>query len=885
MNMSKENHQDEFILTFSDIHRIIKKNRLMILAATSFCALIAFVYAITRPIVYEVDATFKEKGKSQSGISQSLSSLLLNAESHDSDAFILMKSRKLVEQLVKSLGLQANISKREHSFPLIPFKTIKQNLLVEYALFKKYNTPIIEDNSSELSAQNVTYDGEAPLSLQIVFHASEEFDILNSQGNTIAQGRLGTPISSSAFEMTLIKKMPSPLSSKSYQLTLLPLGKVAQAIAKKFTIEPDRLEKSLLKISYQHNNRNDAAAHVISLMNHYQEYTQKEHQRTCNLQIEYLQDRQNKMGSQLEEMLNNHAKILVADLSDTGIANYDTSMSFLTSSQHSYKQRLQHIDLELQWLNQAQDEGKANYDKFTSALNPEVINLLSKDIRELRHNADSLDLALKKSHVRQPPNDSLSVSNMEFQGIDLETAKELYITYSKELNDLESTAAQQQFFISQINEPEFEISSLSSVLNDPISNEMISKSSPLILALKDHENRTEKEQDRIKAGLAIQKNFFITHLSQSVQLSELRQKLIKEKIAALLNVNLALTQEQISLLENQMADYISKRLNSLEREKELYQKNLLDLRSEMTSLPQKHVAEQLIDHQMEINQNLIEEISKLVESKNLTSNLERIQSAPLDLPITPIHPKPPHIFLLTLLGAFAGGFLSCGAALGKSLIKGVAASPENLRASGQHVSGCLSNRISSAALSTTPILDSDLNTLRRLISFMIPADLSSKPHDNSLLVLTSTGPNYTSILADLLSKMGLKILVINLCFDNVEESNNKPGLLSYLEGKISEPIIMNTQFYDLIPAGGITRYANELIKSDRFKSLLEKLKKDYDWILINSNAPIQSAEAESLLELFPNAAISLCDEPLQQIQEAILTEKESCHKRSFIFVI
>lgn len=916
MKYSNETHEQDFLLTFSDIHKIIKKNQCLIWSASLIFAFLAFFYAITRPITYQVDATFKEKGKSRPDLSQSLSSLLLQPENNDNDALILMKSRKLIEQLVTSLNLQADMSKVEPVFPLLPLNTIQQNFLVEYALLRKSVTPILKDTQGEIIAQDVSYNGEVPLTLYVEILSDNEFKLIDKVNKSIHRTSFGSLISTPNYEITLINNTSSPLSSRVFQLRLQPLKHTVQETLKRFIVEMDRNDKNLLKIAYNYPKRHEASKHVTALMDLYQKYVHQEHKKSCDFQIKYLQERQLTMGNQLEEIMQTHAQNLALDIPLTGFANYDTSMNFLINSHHNYKQKLQNIDLEMQWLKHAEGAGNHNFDKFTSSLNPDFINLLSKEIHVLKHEADSLKMALIKSLPnRQTSEESFSQevaalepvnrrsnkanptptihNNDEIpKGIDLHTAKELYSTYSKELNELEADAAQQQFIISQINDPEFEISSLSTILNDPISNEMISKASQLIIALKDHENRTQKEQERIKSSLAIHKEFFITHLTQMVQLIELRQQLIKEKIEALQKAHLSLIQEQISILEGQMAEYISNRLSSLQREKSLYESNLLELRDEMATLPQKRVTEQLIDHQMEINRNMVEEISKLIESRNIAANLEKIQSMPLDLPTIPIHPKPPHIILITLFGAMIGAFFGLSTALAKSVINGVKASPENLRLAGLHVSGTLTVNSKNNLPSHPLLLDSDLDTLRRLISFMAMPKQPQKKSDtanslptNILLILLSKEKNYAIDLAQLMSKTGLKTLVINLCFDSHDVYTNTPGMLSYLEGSIKEPTIVHEDAYDIIPAGGISRFGNELIASSRFSILIDKFKNNYDWILISSHASVNSAEGESLLQLFPNAAVTITNETLDQVRHCINSHgSERHHLISFIFI-
>ena len=350
---------------------------------------------------------------------------------------------------------------------------------------------------------------------------------------------------------------------------------------------------------------------------------------------------------------------------------------------------------------------------------------------------------------------------------------------------------------------------------------------------------------------------------------EINQKLLKEKIYSLQSINLSLLQNEMSVLEQQMKQYIQSTIEAHKRERSLLDQNLNEIRMEMATLPQKWAAEQLIDQQMTINRNMIEEISKLVESKNITSNLEKMQSVPLDLPYHPLHPKSPKVLFHLVAGTLFGMFLGVLWAIGSSIVHGVGASLNNMKAMGMHTSGTLSSHISSKP--ATHLLDRDLETLRRLISFMnIPNKsrntLEEGATGKSLLILGGAGPEYAPTLAELLAKSGLRTAVVYLAFDRPTESQ---GLLQYLEGTAKNLKIIHEAGYDLIPSGGICRYANELLTSARFKAVAADLINRYDWVLFYSSNTCDSVEAETLLEIFPRAALTLTGETLQGISRTL----------------
>lgn len=471
-------------------------------------------------------------------------------------------------------------------------------------------------------------------------------------------------------------------------------------------------------------------------------------------------------------------------------------------------------------------------------------------------------------------------THQEFQGIDLETAKELYLGYSRELNNMEAESAQKQFIIEQMKDPAFEISSLSAVLTDPVSQKMISTASSLLLSLKDEDNRSTREQERLRNELSVQKGFLSEHLDQTIQLLKLRQKLLKEKVEALQITTLGLIRQELSVLEKHLTDTISTRVEQLEQQRTVIEQHQKDLKQEMLKLPEKWVSEKLINQQMELNARMVEEITKLVESKNTSSSMDLIQSAPVDLAISPMQPKSPRILLFLFLGGGLGASLAVGLAFGRSIATGFPVTAENLKLSGLHVSGRLLQLDSEK-----PLADTDLETLRKLSIF-----LESTPHLHAnqgriaSLILESDGPDYAHYLSMLLTKKGHKILLIPLAFHQpVNDSAN--GLLQYLEGKIERPEIVKTEVGDLIPSGGISRFAHELIGSFRFQNFISELQAEYDWILISSSASIASAEAEALCHFSETSIITITNQTWEDIRTALLISSQASPKKNLSFII
>jgi hypothetical protein len=345
-------------------------------------------------------------------------------------------------------------------------------------------------------------------------------------------------------------------------------------------------------------------------------------------------------------------------------------------------------------------------------------------------------------------------------------------------------------------------------------------------------------------------------------------------------MNLSLIHEEISILENQAKEYVAGTLSNLKQEKQLLENNLSELRLEMAAFPQKWAAEQLITQQMDINKSLVREITSLVESKNIGNNLEKLQSAPVDTAYPSIHPKPPRLILLAIAGAIGGALLTFLWTLGTTVSRGITPSAENLSNAGMHVSGTLERSIASS-LDASPPLDDDLATLRRTIAYLFPQNEPDAFAHQPILLLEGNGPDYAPAMAELLILRGLSPLMVDIRFSDAE-STGENGVLQFLEGKTKEPKIITRGNVRWIPSGGISRYANELVASPRFASLVETLHKQHHTVIFCSRAAAGSAEADSLLDMFQKVAISVSEEPMHLLRHSFARAKQAGNRITFI---
>lgn len=459
-------------------------------------------------------------------------------------------------------------------------------------------------------------------------------------------------------------------------------------------------------------------------------------------------------------------------------------------------------------------------------------------LNNLDHFFDVYDKTLKEriTHQQNPPD--------EWQGMNLATAQEVYGGFCKLLGDIESSRRQLEYVLEQMENPAFEISSLSAVLEDLVSQKLIEKASHLELSLKDEGNRSAKEQERLRTELATHRGFLQTHVHQSLELIRIREKLMHEKTYHLQQTTLELIQQQISILQKYLEDFIETRLANLEQEKQFIYQQQKALSQEMVKIPGKWVSEKMIDSQVKLNQQLMTELTKLVENKNISTNLDVVRSSPVDIATPSVHPRPPKILIFSLVGGILGLFFSCTFLFGRALVRGFPISGETLRLAKQHVSGSLV---------------SELEALRSLAAHFDASRRSAACRD--LLLVLGNGPNYSEHLATLLSKMENRVVLLPLSFDKA----GADGLLAYLEGKIDTPKIHKNGPFDFIEPGGISRWGGELVSTPRFKAFYQDLSSRYDWVIAYTTAMPTSAEAQGISANFERIVLSLQDETLEEL--------------------
>ena len=422
----------------------------------------------------------------------------------------------------------------------------------------------------------------------------------------------------------------------------------------------------------------------------------------------------------------------------------------------------------------------------------------------------------------------------------LEAARGLFQQYCRQLDDLHAQLKQVIFFRDHLNEPHFEISTLSNILNDSVTQQLVQKSSELSGQLCDVINRSGKEHERLKETLAVQKKFLESHLSQTLDLGKIRIQLIKEKIGSLYEVMKDLLQKEKGVLENKIEE----------------------LKLAMQELPELWHLDKRLKFKAQLTKGMMEGLTQIAESKNLSRHLYQVESKPLDSALTPLAPQSPHLLIKSIGGALSFAALFYAFVLIHALIKGMPISLTTLRLMGGHTSGTFTQN---AHIPFNQLADHDLETLRAMTAFL----LERKKEGSVVGLLSQKGSGFCFNLCQVLSLHHQKVLIIDCNFDGIASPQDQPGLWQYLNHTTADLPIRHEKNYDLLTSGGTTRHSVELMSSPIFSQILAECKTRYDFVFLLRQASLTSQDAGQILQL-SNLAIITAHEESQDVLKPYL---------------
>lgn len=443
----------------------------------------------------------------------------------------------------------------------------------------------------------------------------------------------------------------------------------------------------------------------------------------------------------------------------------------------------------------------------------------------------------------------------ELEGITLPAAGALFSAYNTKLDEAEAKIRLYHQVQEELAETDVELASLASILSDPFSKELISKASVETFQLKDEKNRTSKEGHRLEEELKLQRQILGVHLEQMAKVEEVNSLLMREKMAALQQVQFDCVQKQLSVLDETFRDSIKQKKGQLVQEKQILEDKMTDLRLLGVKMPEKWRQEKWLKLKTDMGTKMIEGLTEIVEAKTISHHLHRFESKPLDIATLPTTPAPPFLLLYSFVGALGIAGSAFGLKLIQTILKGFPSSFEKLRALRFPLLGKISFLCDGPAVD--PITGSDLETLRQTALFL---------HKSKVVaLLAGKGPDYSFALAENLARISLRSIVVRCDFDAPFNDKDTPGLLQIWKGDLAELPIRSKGGFDWITAGGYTPYGVEVTQSPAFQQLLEVLKRNYNFVFILSRGSLTQADSLSLLRYADKAVVTVTGEPTEEL--------------------
>lgn len=829
------------IFTWDDLKRILKLKQHMIIRLSVLCSAIVFLYLLISPLQYEARATFKQSTtRGDQGFD--IKNLLRTFSSGGAEgtASTLMLSDTVLGKTIEEMGLQA-VVKRES-----PFKSIAKNILAEIGVLSR-EIELVRFSS-------VTFSSEKPLTLFIKKVSETDYALYDVQHQLLTTGVFGKPLVRDEFQLTLHQ-----LPMDETTLTLQPLQPVIQSLRANLTIKPAREDKNLLLIQCVDGDRKRSAEIVNTLMAMYEKYLIGENKIIIGAQLTYLNQRQDELSAKLDADIQDHAQLLKDNLQNEGFLGIKDEMSFILEPLQTHQLRLDEVDLELRQIEhrlaKADLELKLEksrpllIERYSQALANQVDSarklldqihrketIAAPSLEELKPAIEEYNLAVdsperekkiealvhefmnhltyREKSLQESSRWIQTVQN-ELSGMSIESARRQFDGYSTQFDELHAQLKQVMFMRDHLFDPHFEISTLSNVLPDTVTQQMVQKSSDMEAQLHDDMHRSLRDRDRLKTTLSIHKRFLEAHLDQTLQLGKIRIDLIKEKLSSLYTVMKTL----------------------LVQKQEALKGKITELKQSMQAIPDLWVNENRLKFKSELTKGMMEGLVHIAETKNLSHHLYQVESRPLDRAKPPLSFVKPRIVIKSTLVFFLGAIVCALFVILDAFIRGFPISLTTLKEIGAHVSGTLSP-------------ETHLDTLRKATAFLLES-----PAKGTVAVIGETQTLFFPDLTALLKKYQKTCCVVDCSFGKIISAEDQPGLFQVLNGAPLQEAVRCFASCDFLPVGVSSSEGVEIVKSSEFEKLLSELSSRYDFTFLLSRTPINSLESESVFDRCTHAIL------------------------------
>jgi hypothetical protein len=896
-----ENNLSFFYL--SDIKRLFLKKKYYFICIFLFSLFFTAIFLLQKSTKFEAKATFFEDSEKSQTIGNLKDIVLSDSYLHSSDAFTFLKTKELTKKLVEKIGLQISLADEKAGFYNFYLKILK-NLKIQ--LNKKY------EDEEVLEFSDVLYDKNYITYFYLNVLGGKAFEIFDSKMGFIKKGYIDEPVKINNLVFT-VNKIPQNFLRRKVKIKVEPVLDTLNEVLKNLEITKERDSPNFLFLKFRHSSEIYSTKILNSLMSMYHDHLVSENENFVKDQIKYLEKRKNDLEKELFSLIDENEKEISFNVKTKCFVSLDTEVEYLLNKRDNYQRLLDQTSSELDQLKKLNlididknfyanesilkiiDEIKKLQDKkqaFQISIDKDLSmkknskffkkdpferkNLIfEKDLlndflqktsksslvndNEIFFNPsckNNLTSFLKTDNYQLSKSDDFEINKKKLSTLDLDTAKDINLQLDKSIEELELEISQLRHILKNINYKNFQFSAFSFFL----SAEMIKNITEISKKIIDDKNYTNKEIEMLKHEYFLEKKCIISHLEELLNLKKLKLKNLKQKLFSLKKVQVNLIANEILFLSTKAKELIVKSIYEKTNEKKILEKNLNDVRINLQNLVTKMTKENKLNMKAEMLKNMIDSITKLIESKKLDLNLKKINSRVIDEAASFIFSI--HFIRNSLIIALLTVFVFFIIFLYTFVLRGFALSEEAIKSLAFDYCGAISNKCN--GIEVKKMEPNDLESLRKIITTIDDAK------HKIITSICSKGPNYIHYLSALLALVGKKILVI----ETKSEINQKEGLFSFLEDDSNKLSIQKMQAYDFLPSGEKKYFAFELLKSQKFLEKLQQIKSKYDLIMIYSDAKVDSAEARIYLDISDKVILTFKEDTLEDIKLFINWAKE-----------
>lgn len=814
--------EKEFFFTWKDVKRLFLRKKKVYSCLFCLAFLFVLIFRLTSPPLYTATAIFKQASQESSNADLIRSFFQSpGLGSKESGVQTVLESRTLLKKVIQDLGLALEVL--DSSVPLRWIQAAKDRIYTELGF------PISERSSLQFS--HAFFEIESSLDFYLKFLEEGSFEILNKSKQKIKEGIVGASIEVLGGSFTLVEAKNS-MKGRLYKVRIHPMSELIKKTRATLEIKSSKKDKNILSLTYSSPNAKKAALFLNTLMASYQKYLKKENEEISSVQMEYLERRQGELMQKYEKSLEEHVAFLDKSLADTGFVSFKQEIELLEKPNEEYLSRLYDIDLRLSRLHPK----KVSRDDQDESRGPAFQNCVeekSSPNKTIHPSGLEKVLLEKEQQLRDAELCAQRKTKGEvakwLEGISPEAAEKLSLEYNEQLESLRTTIEQLRHLQKQILIPDFEITSLSGILTDAVSQEMIQKAGRSVLEMQDKTNYSAKDLERIQEGIYVQKRFLLQHMTQLIEMHKLRAHLFEEKITSLQN-----TSEHL-----------------LQIEKKLIQNQLDSLQQRMKSLPEKWKRESQLLMQRDLSMGVVEGLTQLAESKNINHQLFHVESKPIDQAFVPYKASKCFLFgQCFFAGLFISGFVFAINFV-RWLSKGRAITETSAKEFGVTFCGFLDELFHG---SLNDLRSEDRETLRKVSSFISDCQRGKRSICISVL---SKSSSFSEGIAALLKLKGLKVLLVE-CTPSAVNTKDSIGLYDYLLDK-GAVFIAKEKNFDRISSGGYEGAFIELLFRKSFEKLLKESLSSYDVVLLTLNSNLSNALVTPLKDVSDAFVVHLRD--------------------------